>query len=474
MNRKFRFRFRAAIGAFLLGMIMPGVALAISPPSVTGLEVALTDEGIELSWDEPEEETDIVQYKVYYSNESILENEGAWTGSGETVGNENRFLFEGLIPGQKTYAAATAVNAAGEESEFIEEEISFVFDGSLEATPAIELEPTVGNTEVGSAATDFIILDEGSPVTVDPDDLGSSLEVIESEATNDPDVGALFQGTLKLLSARAISPTRVSLTFSHFIEISDNDAPQAFRILDSAGDVLGINTLTIDQADVILETEEQQANVVYEVSVFDPLRGVPGLALDSISRQTFFRGHSGGLEASVGGAESADLFPSDVSNMVLQAEQTSDGLYHVEATWQIATMPAGYIVRQTRDGGRTFSPASRLPGDYGGVELDGVMPGRFGVFVQTFGGQGYVSPGVLVNVDLPVENHSRQPIVARPDGSIPTAPVDEEHIPEQEWPEYPIDTETEGDLSESGAGLIAGLAAAGAFAGWKRSRRAKK
>jgi len=479
--------------ATLVALFSPISALA-ALPSITNLEVMPVDDGIELTWDKVNDPT-VTHYKVYYSTQSIIDNDGAWEGYEETSGLKERFVFKNFTPGQKLFTGVTAVNAADEESEFFEEEVSFTFIGNPEAPddspartdpfgtggPSLELEPTaIGDTQLGDAAADVITLDDGGTSFV-PTNIDGSLQVIQDEATNDDDPGELFQGTLKLLGARAIAPTRVSLTFSHFISISDQDAPNAFKILDPEGAILPISTLTIDRADVILETAEQEANRVYQIIVSEPLLGIPNLPLDPISRQVFFRGHTEGLEASVTDVdETAALFPPDVHDLVMTAEQGSDGMYHVETTWKMNGVPAGFVIRQTRDGGRTFSPSSRLPTDFNGVELDGVIAGQFGLFIQTFGAQGYVSQGVLVDANLPTDNRGKPPIVARSTGSgmivAPTPIPDIPQVPVIPRPQpqpvlTPISQPVGDDLSASGAGALIGVGMAGALAIWRRARR---
>lgn len=117
--------------ATLVALFSPISALA-ALPSITNLEVMPVDDGIELTWDKVNDPT-VTHYKVYYSTQSIIDNDGAWEGYEETSGLKERFVFKNFTPGQKLFTGVTAVNAADEESEFFEEEVSFTFIGNPEA-----------------------------------------------------------------------------------------------------------------------------------------------------------------------------------------------------------------------------------------------------------------------------------------------------------------------------------------------------
>lgn len=80
--------------------LVPAMAVAASAPKV-----------IDLTWDDPNPESDVVGYKVYLGSESGVYNQTLDTG------NSSQVSFTNLTPGEKYYVAVTAYNVSGVESD---------------------------------------------------------------------------------------------------------------------------------------------------------------------------------------------------------------------------------------------------------------------------------------------------------------------------------------------------------------------
>ncbi len=435
----------------------PLQVFAIAPGSVTGTQAqAQADGSIRVQWNPAA--GDIMAYRIYFSQKSILENDGYYDDVETSGGQATSYVLTG-VPQNFTsvYVSVLAVNAQGEESPYFTEEVR------VDRAP----------TQVSSPA----------PV--------SSSSAMTQEMPASSSAASTVASTLHLLSAQALSATRVGLTFSAQPVIDAAQAPSAFSIIDAQGIALPIEQLTIEGNNVAVQTMRQAAGVVYQMRLTEPLAGEGGLSLDSIDRTAFFTGHSTGLTPEEAQARAPALqqqqnassqqqpvLPElnqqqtgglpDVVNFRLNATPQSNQLFKITAQWEYdpATPEGAFIVvRQSRDGGRTFSAPEFLPGNLDGVEIPNVTPQYFGLAVYVADAEGHSSPGVLRsifawNTPEPVPAASVTQPASSSASSLSTL--------------TPPSTPKAKSLSQTGAGAMTGLAALGAFIGWRKTRKMKK
>ncbi len=426
-------------------LLLP-LGAAAAPDAITGIEAEAQDNGsIEVRWEAPDQP--VSYYLVYYSAESILENEGEYDDYVATEDDATSYLFE-TLPSNPLFVTIAAVDTNDVPGEFFAEEIR------IDAVPETETESSSSSESSAVSSTSS----EESSVMVTEESSSS----VDTQPTD----------TLHLLSATAVSATVVRLSFSHEPAIQPADAPKAFRIVTADGKTLPITKLTLLGTGATVTTQVQERGKVYEVQLSEPLMGTNGETLDPNDRRTFFTGHPSGrtqedtqAQTSSSSSSAAVHTGPEIANFRIQAIPQG-GTYFVTATWTPPALPSGileYRVFQSLDGGETFGAPGRLDGGVGGVELRGVQAGRFGLLVQTVDGTGRVSDGVFRTVSLPVPGTNTVPTPTQPTtplpGSVTPTPA-------------PTTPTPDGPLPQSGAAAGAGvLALSGATVGWLYSRR---
>lgn len=417
-------------------IVLPALALAAPPSSVTRLQVDFDETDVIVSWDKNKEQ-DIAYYRVYYSADSILGNEGMYDDFDQTDGPKGQYVFQDLPPGSTLYVAVLAVNNEGEESLSFAEEVSITVPTGG---------GTSGNTEFDLSLFDDIVTSSDVRVTQEPEapiEVAPSFEALDSaieESLAEKNKVNEYGNVLHLLGGKAESPTRISLTFSHEITIDPQDAPKAFVIEKPGGGELQIKQLIIDEMDVFLETEQQERGVVYEVKVSEPLTGSESERLDTTDRQTLVMGHPEGKEppppeAAENQTEKGTIEkPETVTGLRLKAALAEEGLYTVDVRWNAKDVTGGlahYVLSQSLDEGKTFAEPQILPGGMAGAELKGVYPGHFGIKIEAVNMAGNTSDAVFETIDL----------AATPEHPLPEDPVTPDRAPPEEAPyeETPVD-----------------------------------
>lgn len=386
--------------ALLVALMTPGRAGAVPPPAVTGLAGAARGREIVLTWD-PSPDPSVTSYNVYYSSQSILENAGLYDDFENTGSPAATFALPvPNLSAEEIFIAVLAVNGLDEEGAAFDDEIAIGLTGA----------------------------NAGKPAYIAPGD------AVPEGMTAEPPQMFATDGALHLLSAQALSPTQILLTFSNPIEIAPAYAPQAFRIVDARGVLLPIRSMLIDQERAAADTETQTRGAVYEVRLSEPLAGVPSLPLDATDRSAFFAGHPDGLTESPAQPPAqqqqqtpvpAQQPPStppitvpsqpacprdpyavpDVQNFTMAHEPQTDGSYTVTARWTADNSCGdliGFVALQTRDRGLSFGPPELLPIDIAGAILRGVTPGEFGLALYAINQYGFVSQnGAFGNLSLP-------------------------------------------------------------------------
>jgi hypothetical protein len=384
--------------AFALAFIPLTVALA-APGNVTGISATMENGKVTVRWQKPAG-AEPVSYRIFYSRESILQNNGLYDDFEAVPGSQTQYVFPALpYPTNQLYVSVLAVDAAGEESPLFAEEARVSLDGS----PA----PAQSSRSSTAAAS-------SAPAPIAP-------------------------GVIRMLSARAVSATGVVITFSDSVVVNQAAAASAFTIRDASGSTLRIARLVIQGAEVTLHTVPQVRSRVYRLEAGAAVSGrnAQGGALQLEQSSVLFMGHQTGLAASlpVQGASSASSrgtmgpwLPTgaeDVRNLQLRA-QAQGTMYVVEASW---TAPSAavreYRVSQTRDGGRTYSQSQTVAGTANGVKIAGIPAGSFGLLVQAVYPDGTVSRGTLQSLALPAKGGTQGSVVppANGTGSLPSSGI---------------------------------------------------
>lgn len=447
--------------ALLCALGAPLLAYAQAPSAVTGLQaVAQEDGSVMVQWSPATGE--VAAYRVYYSQKSILENDGYYDDV-ETTSDTAAFHVLQDIPAafRTIYISVMAVDAQGAESPYFTEEVRVERTaGTAPAdVPAVTSPPAVSATDVPVAA----------PVPTSP-------------VTN----------SLRLLSAQALSATRIALVFSAAPVIDPARAPSAFSIIDTQGMTLPIEQLTIEGKNVTVQTVRQAANMVYQMRLTEPLAGEGGLPLDPIDRTAFFTGHATGISTEEAAARAQALSQTadtqqqqgtglpgmiqpqagglpDVVNFRLNATPQQNQLFTVVGQWEYdPTTPEGafIVVRQSRDGGKTFSTPEFLPGNLDGVRIPNVTPQNFGLMVYVANAEGHSSPGVFRSIF-----GWNTPQLAPPAASVTPPSATTSSAASSATVVTAPATPKAKSLSQTGAGAMLGLAALGAVIGWRKSRR---
>lgn len=456
---------RSILLAFmLLGFLgAPLLAHAEAPGSVIGVQAqAQADGSIMVQWTPAS--GNIAAYRVYFSQKSILENDGYYDDVETADGTASNYVLRSVPQSFRTvFVGVMAVSAQGEESPYFTEEVRVDRAVTQTTSPA----------PVSSMNTQVPISSVSSPAPQ-----------ASSTATS-----------LHLLSAQALSATRIGLTFSAQPIIEASQAPSAFSIIDAQGQPLPIEQLTIEGRNASVQTVRQAAGVVYQVRLTEPLAGEGGLPLDRIDRTAFFTGHATGLSAAEAAARTPTLQQQtqtqqqqqptapqgtgqpqpgslpDVVNFRLEASPQKNQLFTITGRWEYdpATPEGAFIVvRQSRDGGRTFGAPEFLPGNLDGVQIPNVTPQNFGLIVYIANAAGNSSPGVFRSIFT-----WNTPQMVAPTAAVTTPSSTSSKAVSSASALTAPATPKAKRLTQTGAGAMLGLAALGAFVGWKRSQKKK-
>ena len=359
-------------------LALTGQVFAQSAPSaVTGLDAQVFQGEIVVQWDAITSDP-IDYYRVYYSGESILDNEGLYDDFEVTDGDKTTLNFLPPMGADELYIAVIAVSINGMESEFFTEEARVVID-----------EEPLPPTGVFKDYDENKSPEEQKPVDIPSVQTGGA--------------------TARLLKGTVINPEKIVIEFSASMTVDSDRAPEGLKIDGPGGTSLQIKNITLEAKSIAITTETQERGTVYNVKFSEPFEGRSGQPLDLEDRSVLVTGHADGKdpappEPPAPPARVSDpMAPPDLQNVTIVPELQANGAYSVTLQWTIDNTPGdlyGIVAYQTRDG-QTFGPPSLLPIDIGGVQLADVTPGFFGIYLQTINIYGYVSPGIFQYVNLP-------------------------------------------------------------------------
>ncbi|MBU1018977.1 MAG: hypothetical protein ABII07_05805 [Patescibacteria group bacterium] len=121
-----------------------------TPSDVEGVTAVAGEGSVTLSWEMATDNVGVTGYKIYYGLDSVSEDGGTYTFGSLETDNVLEHVFEDLEGGVTYYFAITALDAAGNESEYYSYEAS--------AAPAATAEDTESPYIVGAEAlTDMVL-----------------------------------------------------------------------------------------------------------------------------------------------------------------------------------------------------------------------------------------------------------------------------------------------------------------------------
>ncbi|HAU39986.1 MAG: Protein containing Fibronectin, type III-like protein [Candidatus Peregrinibacteria bacterium GW2011_GWF2_43_17] len=179
----------ALLTTLVLLMIAPIVRAADAdvqvPGDVENLEAFAGEESVNLSWDMAADNVLVTGYKIYYGIESVSEDAGEYTFDPIETDDDISYEVTGLTAGVTYYFAVTALDAAGNESDYYSNEAA--------ATPVDIEEEEVADTEapyiVEAVATDKMTVEVNFSEEVDlPTDAASAFSIVGLENDEELDV----------------------------------------------------------------------------------------------------------------------------------------------------------------------------------------------------------------------------------------------------------------------------------------------
>ena len=441
--------------------LIPVAIMAAAPSSVTGLQIEFRDdETVAVSWEKLDEEN-IAYYRVYYSSESILKNQGSYDDFEQTDGPKGLFVFRGLAPDTDFYVSVLAVNTEGEESEFFAEEAFMHMPATTDDIPDLIPEPA------------------NAPVLQIP----TGDEPLVDEAPSGAQTGESANiGHFQLMSVISVSPTEISVEFSQ--PLPDSAKP-VFTVSKPDGSELEVLEVNVNGINVSLKTAAQE-DTVYELVVGEMLMSSLGSSIDPDNRSVLFVGHAAVIVPTdepapaevVEDIKDIDLgeFASDVVGLNMRAIRTPNGLYDAITVWDLDSLPENishYIVGQSLDRGKTFIGPTLVPSDITELRTSGIKSGHFGIMMQIADQDGAVSPGVFVTIDLStMKVDTWSPDLASLIGGPEDKPVPPPPVAD-EGPKVEIEDRPDSLPSSGTAFVLMTLMFSGAIAGRKVASRKK-
>ncbi len=377
----------ARISTLVLAISMPLSALA-APANVTGIKAELSDGGVKVSWNPVG--GDIATYRVFYSQASILNNNGLYDDFETEAGTSTSHILRSLPAVQDLYVSVLALDSKGKESPYFLEEAHV----TLNAAPAMP-----------SSAMQQSSVPTPMP-TPTPTPLPTSMPTSVPTSAPAADI-------LRLLRAEVMSSTGITLHFSLPVTVDANRALDAVTIETASGTKLNMMRFVIQGNDLMVHTDIQERGVAYKVTISNAVTaaGAAGqrLAVQPGENSLFVVGHGTGRDPSTGpsssGTSTGPIVKSDVTQLRLRAQPTGN-TYRVDVTWQATSLASdvagftGYSVAQTTDDGKTYGPAQTIAKSATTITVKNVPAGSFGVVIRTIYSDGSQSKGIMQIIKL--------------------------------------------------------------------------
>lgn len=368
--------FKQTIALVISGVaLIGGIANAQSVPGNIQHIEATYDGGIlSVRW-APVPETAF--YRIYYSHESILENEGNYDDFERTAGPEAAFTFQKLpLNSERIFIGVLAVSKEDLESEGFEQEASVTI-----ARSSSSLSP------VPSISSSLPALPKAPPA------LPPSLELAPS--TSIP---------LKIASVRAVSSTGVLVTFTKNLNTAASFVPNYFLITTLSGTMLTIVRAQVSGNQILVDTESQKPNEEYLFSLLSVIPAEDGTNVTPSEPQVQFSAFNEGsgmassnsfpsVQSSVSssvpyikkpgtGTPPSQTVPTNPSFLSLSAIPRKDGTYNVTARWGADRGTETYGLYTSGDG-KQYEWNSQRSAAETSANYSRIAPGTFGVRVTS-------------------------------------------------------------------------------------------
>lgn len=241
------------------------------PSDVEGLSAQAGDAQVELSWDMATDNVGVTEYKIYYGLTSVTEDSDGYTlGPVETNNDSLSYTVTGLINDTTYYFAVTALDLAGNESEYYSNEAS--------ATP---VSATGGDTTapyvVGATATSNMTVevnfsenislpsDGKSAFTITDMGTDQQLEILDAYVSSDDPSTALVTTATQSEGANymLIAGSVIADEAGNAVVSGTTDT----AVFTGAGEALILDDETGDE--IVVPSDEEDDALAHEDSVED-------------------------------------------------------------------------------------------------------------------------------------------------------------------------------------------------------------
>ncbi len=172
--------------ALMIGFAVPTTLAADddlqAPSDVENLVAYPGDSEVTLEWDMATDNIGVTGYKIYYGLDSVTEDGGSYTLGSMEVDDDISYTVDGLENDVTYYFAITAMDAAGNESEYYSNEAS--------ATPvSTDAEDTEAPYIVSATAANNMVVEVVFSENVDlPADAANAFNIVNLETDEELDV----------------------------------------------------------------------------------------------------------------------------------------------------------------------------------------------------------------------------------------------------------------------------------------------
>jgi hypothetical protein len=370
----------------IIGLVSFGILLIPSTlaQGITGITLQSAPNAVSVEWHAARAMT-VDHYKVYYSRQSILQNNGRFDATEDTIGDETNLVIldlknRGFVHGDTMYVTVAAVDTDGNERQELSEEAHTTVQ-----VPGVTVHRSAG---------------------------------------------------IGMINAVAESATSVRLSFSNPVKLP-NGHPASFFTIEEEGTGILVNVLSAEQMGntILLKTTPMNARSRYAVTAGDTLTSADGSAIDAAKRSAVFvaRGEATPqvtkpiqptpavpaptpevtvppipelISAPDTVIQEMDITPpEDAKNLALTRELQSNGMYTVYASWSSSINSAGdltaYHVYESDDRGQTFVGPTALVATVTSTTIANIPPGTLTLKLTAVDNKGNESKGIEKIIILP-------------------------------------------------------------------------
>lgn len=360
--------------------------------TVTGIQLLAAPNAMGVRWQAPTG-GNIDHYKVYFAKESILENNGRFLGTEETIGNQTNIALldlanRGFVAGDTMYVTITAVDTTGMEYRAFGEEKS---------------------------AT--VIVSEGS----------SSAIALHNAAS------------FGVMNAIAEGESTIRLIFTAPVAVPEGHPAIHFTITGENGSVVSALSAIANGDALVLRTTPMAVRTRYTITALSTVKGADGTTVDPTKNSATFAARPSGEEeaiptvpAPVSSSSSVGEVPAlptpqptttqpiplptpvlapdttppeDAANLTLQRILQPDGNYTVKAEWtgslNTARDLSSYHLYESPDRGYSFVGPTVLLGTVVSSTIANIPPGTFTLKLTAVDQTGNESNGIMETIILP-------------------------------------------------------------------------